>query len=81
MTWAVGYGYELRRIDLTPLDSRHSRKRDGRSPCAGHFGGVVDRWGNGRSVWDTGPGGTYARLVELGHEPVHFRVLEYDFDA
>ncbi|MGW8635243.1 GntR family transcriptional regulator [Streptomyces sp. NPDC055793] len=22
---------------------------------------------------DTGPGGTYARLAELGHEPVHFR--------
>ncbi|MBT3155512.1 GntR family transcriptional regulator [Streptomyces sp. CHD11] len=22
---------------------------------------------------DTGPGGTYARLTELGHEPVHFR--------
>ncbi|GFN03730.1 hypothetical protein Smic_22860 [Streptomyces microflavus] len=22
---------------------------------------------------DTGPGGTYARLAELGHKPVHFR--------
>lgn len=22
---------------------------------------------------DTGPGGTYARLAELGHQPVHFR--------
>ncbi|GGT11538.1 hypothetical protein GCM10010259_52370 [Streptomyces daghestanicus] len=33
------------------------------------------RWGSGRSVSavtreDTGPGGAYARLAELGHEPV-----------
>lgn len=29
--------------------------------------------GSAVSQEDTGPGGTYARLAELGHEPVHFR--------
>ncbi len=30
-------------------------------------------WDSAITQMDTGPGGTYARLAELGHGPVHFR--------